>query len=279
MRPDAATGSLDPKLAAATTAAPPPTVKMKGICKNFGAVRALQGVDLDLMPREILALVGDNAAGKSTLMKILSGALRADAGEMFIEGRPAPIHSPRDARNLGIEMVHQDFALCKNIWIAGNIYMGKEIRRRGIGGFLGLLDKPKMLRGSEEILRRQNVDIGNCRKLAGALSGGQQQSVAIARAVGFSAKVVIMDEPTASLGVKQSQRLLELTRNLPQQGISVIYITHRMQDVFTLCDRIMVLKTGQNVGTFKKSDVSIDEIVKLMILGRIGLEEGALPAA
>ena len=115
MRPDEAAGSLDPKLAAATTAAPPATVKMKGIRKNFGAVRALQGVDLDLMPREILGLVGDNAAGKSTLMKILSGALRADAGEMFVEGRPAPIHSPRDARNLGIEMVHQDFALCKNI--------------------------------------------------------------------------------------------------------------------------------------------------------------------
>jgi len=148
MRPDEAAGSLDPKLAAATTAAPPATVKMKGIRKNFGAVRALQGVDLDLVPREILGLVGDNAAGKSTLMKILSGALRADAGEMFVEGRPAPIHSPRDARNLGIEMVHQDFALCKNIWTAGNIYMGKEIRRRGIGRFLGLLDKPKMLRGS-----------------------------------------------------------------------------------------------------------------------------------
>ena len=178
--------------------------------------------------------------------------------------------SPRDARNLGIEMVHQDFALCKNMWIAGNIYMAREIRWGGLGKLLGILDKPRMLSGSAEILQRQNVDIGRCNKKAGALSGGQQQSVAIARAVGFSAKVVIMDEPTASLGVKQSQRLLELTRRLPEQGMSVVYITHRMQDIFMLSDRIMVLKTGKNVGTFRKSEVSVDEIVKLMIFGANG---------
>ena len=242
---------------------------MKGISKSFGPVKALQGIDLELFPSEILGLVGDNAAGKSTLMKILSGALRPDTGEILFEGHQAHIGSPREARNFGVEMVHQDFALCKNLWIAGNIYMGKEIRRGVMGWLFGLLDKTKMIHGAEEILRRQNVTIGSCRKRAGALSGGQQQSVAIARAVGFNAKVVIMDEPTASLGVIQSKRLLELTRNLPQQGISVIYITHRMQDIFSLCDRIMVLKTGTNVGTFKKSDVTMEQIVRMMILGMI----------
>jgi ABC-type sugar transport system ATPase subunit len=267
------------KASKAPAASLQPIVVMRGISKSFGAVKALQGVDLDLLPGEILGLVGDNAAGKSTLMKVLSGALRADAGEILFEGHWVQIHSPKDARNLGIEMVHQDFALCKNVWIAGNIYMGKEIRRGGLGRLFGLLDKPGMLRGAEQILRRQNVEIADCRKRAGALSGGQQQSVAIARAVGFTAKVVIMDEPTASLGVKQSQRLLEMTRNLPKQGISVVYITHRMQDIFALCDRIMVLKTGRNAGTFRKSDVSVDEIVKLMILGRLGPDEATMPAA
>jgi simple sugar transport system ATP-binding protein len=246
---------------------------MRGISKSFGAVRALQDVSMDLYPSEILGLVGDNAAGKTTLMKILSGAVRPDKGEIIFEGRPARVGSPREARQLGIEMVHQDFALCKNLWIAGNIYMGREIKRGLVGKVFGVLNKAKMLRGAEEILRRQNVTIGSCKKRAGALSGGQQQSVAIARAVGFNAKVVIMDEPTASLGVKQSERLLEVTRSLPKQGVAVVYITHRMHDIFLLCDRIMVLKTGTNVGVFKKADVTVDEIVRMMILGRLGTEE------
>ena len=250
--------------------APEPLLEMRRISKSFGAVKALQDVGLSLYPGEILGLVGDNAAGKSTLMKILSGGLVPDSGEIVFEGRKAHMATPRDARNLGIEMVHQDFALCKNMWIAGNIYMAREIKWGGLGKLLGILDKPRMLNGSAEILKRQNVDIGRCSKKAGALSGGQQQSVAIARAVGFSAKVIIMDEPTASLGVKQSQRLLELTRSLPEQGMSVVYITHRMQDIFMLSDRIMVLKTGKNVGTFRKSEVSVDEIVKLMIFGANG---------
>ncbi len=246
-----------------------PLLSMRGICKSFGAVRALDGIDLDLFPAEILGLVGDNAAGKSTLMKILAGALRPDSGQITFQGNAVHIGSPKDARMLGIEMVHQDFALCKNMWIAGNIFMAREIRRPFLGKVLGLLDKSRMISGSEEILRRQNVTIGSCRKKAGALSGGQQQSVAIARALGFDAKVVIMDEPTASLGVKQSTRLLDLTRSLPGMGISVIYITHRMQDIFSLCDRIMVLKTGTNAGVFKKTEVTMDEIVRTMILGRL----------
>jgi simple sugar transport system ATP-binding protein len=246
-----------------------PIVQMREISKSFGAVKALQQVSLELYPSEILGLVGDNAAGKSTLMKILCGVLQADGGQVLLNGRPVRYRNPREARGLGIEMVHQDFALCKNMWVAGNIFMGREILRKGLGLLLRILDKGQMVKGSERILTAQNVSIDSCRKKAGALSGGQQQSIAIARAVGFNAKVVIMDEPTASLGVKQSMRLLELAKGLPQRGISVIYISHRMQDVFALSDRIMVLKTGWKVGIYKTSEVTMDDIVRLMILGRI----------
>jgi simple sugar transport system ATP-binding protein len=268
--PGMESATLATHIASPAAAESDPLIEMRGISKSFGAVKALQDVTLRLPRNEILGLVGDNAAGKSTLMKILSGGLVPDSGEIIFDGHKAHIANPRDARNLGIEMVHQDFALCKNMWIAGNIYMAREVRHGGLGKFLGLLNKPRMLKGSAEILERQNVDIGHCGKRAGALSGGQQQSVAIARAVGFSARAVIMDEPTASLGVKQQQRLLELVRRLPEQGLSVIYITHRMQDIFTLCDRVMVLKTGRNVGTFKKSEITVDEIVKLMMFGASG---------
>jgi simple sugar transport system ATP-binding protein len=243
-------------------------VSMKGISKHFGGVQALKDVDLDLYPNEILGLVGDNAAGKSTLMKILAGVLQPDSGEIFLEGKLISSKSPQEARDHGIEMVYQDFALVRGMWVAGNIFMGREPTRGFIGKWLGILDKPKMVRMSQKILEEQNVSIGSCLKAAGALSGGQQQSVAIARALGFNAKVVIMDEPTASLGVKQATRLLELTKELPKRGISVVYISHRMQDVFYLSDRVMVLKTGEKVADVKKEETNVDEIVKLMILGK-----------
>ncbi|MEI6158109.1 MAG: ATP-binding cassette domain-containing protein, partial [Atribacterota bacterium] len=215
-------------------------------------------------------LVGDNAAGKSTLMKILAGVLRPDTGQIFIEDRPESFKSPRDARSMGIEMVYQDFALCKNMWIAGNVFMAREIVREIIGRTFSVLDKKQMADRSRKILEEQKVSIGSCKKRAGELSGGQQQSVAIARALGFNARIVIMDEPTASLGVKQASRLLEIAQSLPQKGISAIYISHRMQDIFSICHRVMVLKTGEKVGDFRIKEVSVDEIVRLMILGKQG---------
>lgn len=245
-----------------------PLLQMINISKNFGAVQALKNVDLDLYQNEILGLVGDNAAGKSTLMKILAGVLRPDTGQILFEGKLVNYKSPREARNLGIEMVYQDFALCKNMWIAGNIFMAREIIQEKMRKIFSILDKKQMMEKSQKILEQQKVSIGSCKKRAGELSGGQQQSVAIARALGFNAKVVIMDEPTASLGVKQASRLLEIARTLPQKGISVIYISHRMQDIFSLCNRVMVLKTGEKVGDYPIQNISIDEIVKLMILGR-----------
>jgi len=245
-----------------------PLLRMVNISKNFGAVQALKNVDLELDHDEILGLVGDNAAGKSTLMKILAGVLRPDGGQIFFEDKLVHYKSPREARGLGIEMVYQDFALCKNMWIAGNIFMAREIIQGKLGKALKVLDKKQMMDKSQKILEKQKVSIGSCKNRAGELSGGQQQSVAIARALGFNARVVIMDEPTASLGVKQASRLLEIARTLPGKGISVVYITHRMQDIFTLCNRVIVLKTGEKVGDFRIQDVTIDEIVRLMILGK-----------
>jgi len=252
-----------------------PMLRMVNISKNFGAVQALKNVNLHLYHNEILGLVGDNAAGKSTLVKILAGVLRPDSGDILFEDNVAHIKSPQEARKSGVEMVHQDFALCKNLWVAGNIFMGREPTRGHVGRLFGILDKRRMIKVSQKILEEQKVNVGSCYKKAGALSGGQQQSVAIARAVGFNAKVVIMDEPTASLGVKQASRLIELTKSLTTKGISVIYISHRMQDVFSLCDRVMVLKTGEKVGDFQTSDITIDEIVKLMILGKQAEEQNA----
>jgi simple sugar transport system ATP-binding protein len=243
-------------------------VKMVNMSKHFGGVQALKSVDLDLYHNEILGLVGDNAAGKSTLMKILAGVLLPDEGQIFMEDMPIECKSPKGARSCGIEMVYQDFALCRNMWVAGNVFLGRELTRGVLGKVLGVLDKKRMINLSERILTEQNVNIGSCLKAAGALSGGQQQSIAVARALGFNAKVIIMDEPTASLGVKQALRLLELTKKLPGKGVSVIYITHRMQDIFNLCDRVMVLKTGEKVGEFNIKETSVDEIVRLMIIGK-----------
>ncbi|NPV54348.1 MAG: sugar ABC transporter ATP-binding protein [Firmicutes bacterium] len=246
-----------------------PIVQMINISKSFGAVQALKNVNLELYYGEVLGLVGDNAAGKSTLMKILEGVLPYDNGKILFEGREANIKSPLDARRLGIEMIFQDFALCKNMWVAGNIFMGREPTRGGvIGRFLGILDKQRMIDESEQILKSQNVTIGSCRKKVGTLSGGQQQSIAIARAIGCKARVIIMDEPTASLGVKQAARLIELIKRLRDSGVSIIYISHIMQHVFAVSDRIMVLKTGEKVGEFKTRETTINEVVRRMIVGK-----------
>jgi simple sugar transport system ATP-binding protein len=245
-----------------------PILEMKNISKSFGHVQALDKVDLNLYENEVLGLVGDNAAGKSTLMKILSGSLRPDEGSIFCYGEQASIKGPKDARNMGIEMVYQDFALCKNLWVAGNIFMGREPLKLYFGKALRVIDKKTMVKKSQSILENLNVNVGSVKKQAGELSGGQQQSVAIARAVGFNAKIVIMDEPTASLGVKQSSRLLDFIKKLKGKNISIIYISHRMVDVFDISDRIMVLKGGTKVGDYNTKDITIDEVVKLMIFGK-----------
>ncbi len=251
-----------------------PLIDMRGISKAFGAIQALSKVDLRLMPGEILGLVGDNAAGKSTLMKILCGAYTMDAGKILLEGEEVHFTSPHDSRARGIEMIYQDFALCGNLDVAANMFLGNWPTK---GWFV---DKKRMEAEASLILNRLNVDIASVNLRVESLSGGRQQLVAIARAVSFEPKVVILDEPTANLSVPVARRLLDLMRDLKGHGVAQIIISHRLQDIFAVGDRVMVLKRGRAVGVRHIPDTTEDEILGLIVQGDAGLEEpGAETAA
>ncbi len=252
----------------------PPLVRMRGIEKNFGAVRALRGADLDLWPSEVLGLVGDNAAGKSTLMKILTGVHRPDSGEVFFEGKPVSFSSPQDSRALGIEMIYQNLALAQNLDVVANVFLGRERMRTVIPGLISWLDEARMELDTRNLLERLRINIASVRTNVERMSGGQQQAVAIARAVAFEARVVIMDEPTASLAVKEVGKVLDLIGQLRESGVSVILISHRLQDVFTVCDRVMVLRSGERVAERTIADITMDETVKYIV----GAEAGNLSA-
>ena len=241
-----------------------PIVEMRGIVKNFGPVRALRGVDLRLDRREVLGLVGDNGAGKSTLMKVLTGVYQPDAGEIFFEGRPVQFASPHDSRAAGIEMVYQDLALAGNLTVDGNIFLGREKTRSYLGGLFKLLDHKGMALEAAQLLRRLRIEIESVNYRVETLSGGQRQAVAIGRSAGFDAKVVIMDEPTAALAVKEVSKVLDLIRGLKDHDVALILISHRLQDIFAVCDRIMVLRQGRKVGDLPKSQTDMDEIVALI---------------
>lgn len=221
-------------------------VEMRNIKKNFGAVQALRGVDLALHQDEVLGLVGDNAAGKSTLMKVLSGAYIPDEGEIFIEGEKAYFANPMDARRQGIEMVYQDYALANNLDVAANVFMGREVVRINLGP-LGVMNYPYMEQETRNLLNRLKIDISSVRQKVERLSGGQRQAVAIARATAFDAKVIIMDEPTAALSVAAIDKVLELVRELKAQGSSIIIISHRLEDIYHVSDRMIVLRHGRKV--------------------------------
>ncbi len=244
-----------------------PLIEMKNISKTFGAVKALQNVNFEVMPAEIVGLVGDNAAGKSTLMKILSGAYVADQGEIWMNGNKVHISNPVDSRNLGIEMLYQNFALAGNINIYQNIYLGRELTRNYLGGLLKILDKKTMADHSYELISRLKIDVHRVTKRVKELSGGQQQSVAIARVIAFDAQLIIMDEPTANLGIKEVGRLLDLIRRLKDQGISVIFISHRLDDIFSVGDRVIVLKRGKRIGMRKTKETTEKEVVRLIVGG------------
>lgn len=239
-----------------------PLVSMRGIVKRFGAIQALKGVDLDLYPGEVLGLVGDNSAGKSTLMKILTGAYQPDAGQIYFQGQPVAIHSPLDSRRLGIEMIYQDFAVCGNLDIATNIFLGRWPTIRGF------VNRRQMEREATRVLERINVAFPSLRLPVESLSGGRQQTVAIARALAFNPRVLIMDEPTANLSPNATGRLLELVAELRRQGVSVIIISHRMQEIFEVGDRVAVLRQGEMVGTLSIAEATEDEILSLIIAGR-----------
>ncbi len=245
-----------------------PLVEMKDIRKNFGAVQALKGVDLILNHNQVLGLIGDNAAGKSTLMKVLSGAYVADEGNILFEGQPVHIAKPEDSRHLGIEMVYQDFALAGNIDVAGNIFLGRERTFGGLGKVLRVMDRRGMNQESRQLLDRLKIEVESVRQRVDELSGGQRQAVAIGRATAFNAKAVIMDEPTASLSVSAIEKVLELIKQLKDHHVAVIIISHRLEDILTVSDRIMVLRLGRRVGDLENKELSKDDLVAYMVGAR-----------
>ena len=223
-----------------------PVVEMIDIKKHFGAVQALRGVDLTLHHNEVLGLVGDNAAGKSTLMKVLSGAYIPDGGEIHINGEKVEFANPMDARRTGIEMVYQDYALANNLDVSANVFMGREVSSIKFG-VLGVMDYPYMEQETKNLLSRLRINIPSVRQKVERLSGGQRQAVAIARATAFDANVIIMDEPTAALSVAAIDQVLELVEELKSQGASIIVISHRLEDIYRVSDRMIVLRQGRKV--------------------------------
>jgi ABC-type sugar transport system ATPase subunit len=223
-----------------------PVVEMRNIKKNFAAVQALRGVDLALHHNEVLGLMGDNAAGKSTLMKVLSGAYIPDEGQILIEGEPVHFSNPLEARRLGIEMVYQDYALSNNLDVVANVFMGREVVQLNLGP-IRVMNFRYMDQETRSLLERLKIDIPSVRQKVERLSGGQRQAVAIARATAFNAKVIIMDEPTAALSVAAIDKVLELVRELKAQGSSIIMISHRLEDIYQVSDRMIVLRHGRKV--------------------------------
>jgi ABC-type sugar transport system ATPase subunit len=245
-------------------------VEMRNIKKNFAAVQALRGVDLVLHHNEVLGLVGDNAAGKSTLMKVLSGAYIPEEGEIRIEGTKVHMTNPLDARRLGIEMVYQDLALANNLDVTGNVFLGREAVSTKLGSF-GVMNSRHMEREAQRLLERLKIAIPSVRLLVERLSGGQRQAVAIARATAFNSKVIIMDEPTAALSVAAIKQVLDLVRELKAQGASIIIISHRLEDIHSVSDRLIVMRQGRKVRDARVDpdiDVFREQVVAYMIGAR-----------
>ena len=234
-------------------------MSVRDIRKTFGSIQALRGVDLDLWPGECLGLVGDNAAGKSTLTKILAGTYLADSGTIALDGETLALTGPDEARARHIEMVYQDLSLCDTVDVAGNLYLGRELRR---GPFL---NQRAMLEGARQMLRNLEIRIPNLQANVAQLSGGQRQAIAIARAVSFEPRVLIMDEPTSALAVAEVEAVLKLIDRVKLKGVSVILITHRLQDLFRVCDRIAVMYEGTKVAERRIGDTNLEDIVRLIV--------------
>lgn len=238
-----------------------PVLRMQGIGKRFGAVQALSDVAIDVYAGEVVGLVGDNGAGKSTLVKCIAGIHPIDAGEMEFEGHRVTLHHPRDSVRLGIQTVYQDLALCDNLDVVANLFLGREQVNTYLSKAVEPLDEVTMEQRAIEVLRSLSVSIPSVRTLIASLSGGQRQSVAIARAVMWNSKLVMLDEPTAALGVAQTRQVLDLIKRLRDQGLAVVVISHNLADVFEVADRITVLRLGRLVGHFDVRTVSQQQIV------------------
>jgi D-xylose transport system ATP-binding protein len=240
-----------------------PLVELRNMSIAFGGIRAVDDASCDLFPGEDEALLGHNGAGKSTLIKILSGAYRRDAGQIFINGEEATINNPRDAKKYGIETIYQTLALADNVDAAANLFLGRELRTRW-----GTLDDVAMEAEARQVMGRLNPRFRRFKEPVSKLSGGQRQSVAIARAILFNARILIMDEPTAALGPQETAQVGELVKQLKADGIGIFLISHDIHDVFDLADRVCVMKNGQVVGTARTSDVTKDEVLGMIILGK-----------
>jgi D-xylose transport system ATP-binding protein len=246
-----------------TSPATDPTLELRGVSKSFGPVQALTDVDFRAFPGEVMALVGDNGAGKSTLIKSIAGIHPVDSGEFVFEGAPVTIHGPKDAAALGIEVVYQDLALADNLDIVQNMYLGRELVDR-----LHRLDEATMEKRTGETLKGLAVTtIRSIRQNVASLSGGQRQSVAVAKAVMWNSKLVILDEPTAALGVAQTRQVLDLVRRLADQGLGVVLISHNLNDVFEVADRITVLRLGRSVGEYRTSETNAQSVVEAITSG------------
>jgi D-xylose transport system ATP-binding protein len=246
-----------------------PSLRLRGINKSFGAVRALTNVDFEVYAGEVVGLVGDNGAGKSTLIKVIAGVGPADSGEIFVDGQPVRIASPKDATRYGVETVYQDLALCDNLDVVANLFLGRE----EISPVLALKETDMEKRGLE-VLRTLDVKIPSLRSLVAMLSGGQRQSIAVAKSILRNARIVLLDEPTAALGVAQTRQVLNMIRRLREQGLAIVVISHNLADVFEVVDRVIVLRLGRRVGTFDIKKTTPEQVVSAIT----GAEFGQLMA-
>jgi D-xylose transport system ATP-binding protein len=251
-----------------------PILELRGVSKSFGAVQALYQVDFHVAPGEVMALVGDNGAGKSTLIKCIAGIHPIDEGEILFEGGPVTIHGPKDAAKLGIEVVYQDLALCDNLDVVQNMFLGREETSP-----FRALDETTMERRASNTLSSLSVTtIRSVRQTVAGLSGGQRQSVAVAKAVMWNSKLVILDEPTAALGVAQTRQVLDLVKRLGQQGLAVVLISHNLHDIFEVADSITVLRLGQNVAEFTTREVTQTQVVEAITAGALSRVPGHVQA-
>lgn len=248
-----------------------PILSIRHLVKRFGGLTAVNDVSLDVYPGEVVGLVGDNGAGKSTLIKCVSGVYHPDEGEIQFEGHIVRFSRPLEARAAGIETIYQDLALAGNLPVSANIFLGREIKRRHLGGLINTLDERKMLDESQRILTTLDIRIPRLGAQIDKLSGGQRQAVAIARAVYWNARLMIMDEPTNNLGVPEQRKVLDLIRKLREQGVPVILISHTLPDVFAISDRIVIMHRGRKVGEKRASDTDSTEVVEYMVGARSDL--------
>ena len=256
-----------------------PLLQAINLTKRFGGLVAVDSVSVDIFPGEVVGLVGDNGAGKSTLIKMVSGVYQPNDGEIVFEGKNVTFVGPREARDMGIETIYQDLALAENLDAPSNIFLGREMKRPHLAGLINTLDRNKMNDEATKVLARLDIRIPSLSQQIRNLSGGQRQSVAIARTIYWNAKMVIMDEPTAALGVSEQRKVLRLVRTLAEQGVPVIIISHNMQDVFAVSDRIVVMRRGMKVGELVAKNTTPDEVVSLMVGAEAVHEMGVIPKA